>query len=94
MVRFSGKLILRQAGISLSRREENGDRSDAKAAHPKKLQRRASSDSIAHISDCSGVALWSVVGIVGTHILYGLPVWLTSATPKSVLRQITGEDSV
>lgn len=53
---------------------------------PKKLQPRSRSDSIAHLSGCSGVALWSVVVIVATYILYGLLVWLTSAAPISILR--------
>ena len=39
--------------------------------HPKK------SDSLAHLSGCSSVALWLVVASVGTYILYGFLVWLT-----------------
>ena len=43
--------------------------------HPKK------SDSLAHLSGCSSVAIWLVVASVGTYILYGFLVWLTSTSP-------------
>ncbi len=51
-----------------------------------KLQRTPHPNSLAHLSGCSSVALWLVVGIVGTYILYGVLVWLTSTTPISALR--------
>ncbi len=51
----------------------------------KELRREPNSNSIAHLSGCSSVALWLVVGIVGTYILYGLLVWLTSTTPTFAL---------
>jgi len=50
----------------------------------KELRRKH--NSIAHMSGCSSVALWLVVGIVGSYILYGFLIWLTSTTPISALR--------
>ncbi len=50
------------------------------------IRRKPNSGSIAHLSGCSSAALWLTVGIVGTYILYGLLVWLTSTTPISVLQ--------
>lgn len=54
----------------------------------KEIRRRPNSttNSIAHMSGCSSVALWLVVGIVGSYILYGFLIWLTSTTPISALR--------
>ncbi len=54
----------------------------------KELRRKPTSNtnSIAHMSGCSSAALWLVVGIVGTYILYGFLIWLTSTTPISALR--------
>lgn len=50
------------------------------------FRRKPNSNSIDHLSGCSSVALWLVVGIVGSYIFYGLMVWMTSTTPVSVLR--------
>ena len=53
---------------------------------PKRVRRTTKPDSLVHLSGCSSVALWMVVGAVGTYILYGVLVWLTSTTPLSALR--------
>jgi hypothetical protein len=52
----------------------------------KEVRHNPNSGSISHLSGCSSVALWLVVGTVGTYILYGLLVWLTSSQPISALR--------
>jgi hypothetical protein len=53
---------------------------------PKTIRRTTNANSLAHLSGCSSVALWLVIGVVGTYILYGLLIWLTSTTPISALR--------
>ena len=53
---------------------------------PKTVRRTTKANSLAHLSGCSSIALWMVVGVVGSYILYGLLVWLTSTTPISALR--------
>ena len=52
----------------------------------KETRSKPKPNSIAYLSGCSSVALWMVVGIVGTYILYGLLVWMTSMNPISALR--------
>jgi hypothetical protein len=52
----------------------------------KETRSKPNPNSIAYLSGCSSVALWLVVGIVGTYILYGLLVWMTSTNPISALR--------
>ncbi|MDE0866608.1 MAG: hypothetical protein OSA98_22735 [Rubripirellula sp.] len=56
------------------------------AENGEKPPRKHNANSLAHMSGCSSIALWLVVGIVGTYILYGTLVGITSTDPIHALK--------